>query len=159
MPRQNRTTTLARAQQAIDGITKNVLTMPTLPVGAKAYSPAQLAALIQSRIDAANEVAARKASWQAAVTTERQLDKQVTVALQDLRNLVIGAFGPTAPELASFGFSPPKVATLTTEQKQAAVLKRNATRVARRTMGKRQKAKIKGGVPAVAAEAASTTEG
>ena len=51
-------------------------------------------------------------------------------------------FGDQAEPLADFGMSPPKVHTPTVEQKASSVVKGKATRQARHTMGKKQKAQI-----------------
>ncbi len=118
--------------------------MSLLPLGATTYTPGSLAAFIQSRIDAANAVNTTKASWLAAVKTYEAINAQAKVVVSDLRYLVMAAFGPTSPKLADFGFKPPNLAVLNSEQKAAAAQKRLATRLARQTRGKRQKAKIKG---------------
>jgi hypothetical protein len=140
----SRTTTQAKDQQILQGISTDLQTMSTLPLGATTYTPGSLAAFIQSRIDAANAVNTTRASWLAAVKTYEAINTQAKAVVSDLRYLVMGAFGPTSPKLADFGFSPPKQATQTQEAKAAAAQKRAATRKARRTLGKRQKAKIKG---------------
>jgi hypothetical protein len=41
----------------------------------------------------------------------------------DLRHLVMAAFGRDTPKLASFGFPPPKLPTLTSEQRSRAALR------------------------------------
>ena len=118
--------------------------MPTLLLGATTYTPQSLAAFIQSRIDLANAAVTTRAHWRATVASYLAVNAQAKVVLQDLRNVLIAAFGATSPKLAAFGFAPPRRATLTPEQKAAAAAKRLATRKARKTTGKKQKAQVKG---------------
>jgi hypothetical protein len=73
------------------------------------------------------------------------------VVVHGLKQYVMNAFGKTSPQLADFGFAPPKVATLTAEQKQAAVLKREATRKARGTVGPKAKLAVTGETVKIAA--------
>jgi hypothetical protein len=124
--------------------------MPNLLLGASAYTPASLTALVQSRIDAANAVATAKAAWQHAAATYTAVNTQVSVVVHDLKQFVIGAFGTTSPKLADFGFVPRTVTPLTVEQKAAAAAKRAATRKARGTTGPKAKLAITGTVPATA---------
>jgi len=143
----NRTSTQGKDQQIIDGIGKDLQTMSTLYLGAKTYSPPSLAALIQSRIDAANKVTVAKAAWHDASASYKAIDVDVGVVVRDLKALVIAAFGSTSPKLADFGFTPRKRTILTPEQKAAAAQKRRATRAARHTLGPKAKLKITGANP------------
>lgn len=60
-----------------------------------------------------------------------------------------GKYTRTNPVLAHFGQKPLTQATLTVEQKALAVAKNKATRIARKTMGPRQKEAIKGDVTSI----------
>jgi hypothetical protein len=113
------------------------------------YTPADLVKLVQSRTDSATQTTTTKATWHSTVAAQRTLSTQVAPILRDLRRYVIGLFGPTSPVLADFGFSPPKQATRTPEQKAAAAAKAKATRAVRHTMGKKQKKAVKGDVTGI----------
>ncbi len=76
--------------------------------------------------------------------------------LTDLKTLVKSQLGSSEGVLGDFGFSNPKRQTPDEATKAAAVVKRAATRDARHTMGKRQKAGIKGTVPATTAPVATS---
>jgi hypothetical protein len=143
----NRVSTQGKDQQVIVGIKTDLQTMSSLPLGGATYTPSSLAAFIQSRIDAANAVLTAKANWQSASKTYEAINTQATVVVRELRNLVIGAFGPSSPKLADFGFTPTVRKVQTPEQKAAAAVKRAATRKARGTMGKVAKLAIKGAPP------------
>jgi hypothetical protein len=141
-----RTTIQGRDQQILKGIALDLQSMPVLHLGAMTFSPSSLSAYVQRRIDLANAVETSRAAWLATVEAYDEMNAQANVVVQDLRNLVIAAFGEDSPKLADFGFAPPKRPNLSPEQKAIAAQKRNATRKARRTMGARQRAEIKGSV-------------
>lgn len=142
----NRTTQQGKDQQLIAGIQKDLTSTKSIPLGATTYTPTTLAAFIQSRIDAVNEVITAKAAWQNAAKAYKALDAQANVVVHDLKQYVIGAFGTASPKLADFGFTPRKKAVLTPEQKVTAAAKRAATRVARGTKGPKAKLAIHGTV-------------
>jgi hypothetical protein len=154
-PARNRTTTQAHDGQVIVGIDKHLQNVSSLPLVGSTYTMAALKELIQSRIDAVNTVVNAKAHWHDASATYDALNTHVTEVVRGLRQYVISAFGASNPVLADFGFTPPKKQALTPEQKVARALKAAATRKARGTMGKKQKAGIKGAVPAPATSPAA----
>ena len=154
---KNRTNQQGKDQQIIDGIKKDLQTMSSLSLGGATYTPASLEALIQSRIDAVNEVNTAKATWQNAAKAYTALNTLATVVVRDLKALVIGAFGGASPKLADFGFSPRKVTVRTPEQKAAAAAKAKATRKARNTMGPKAKLAVKGTVAPPTAPSATAS--
>ncbi len=131
-------------QEVIQGVQKDLSTVASLPLAGTTYTPASFTALVQSRIDAGNQVVTTKAAWLNAVKTYETIDTQATVAVHDLKQYVIGSFGAASSKLADFGFTPRKVVVLTPAQKAAAAAKRAATRKARGTMGPKAKLKITG---------------
>ena len=144
----NRPFTQAHDGQVMVGIKKNLQNVSSLPAGGSTFTMAAIEALVQSRIDAANAVDVARANWLEATAKYQALNTQVTPVVRSLRRYVIAAFGENSPVLADFGFTPPKKAEMTPEAKVARAEKSAATRKARGTMGKKQKAKIKGTVPA-----------
>jgi hypothetical protein len=142
----SRITTQAGDQKILEGIATSLPKGP-LYLGSKTYTPTSLSAFVQRRIDLANSVEKAKAAWLEAIRSYKTHHAETRVVVDDLRHLVIGAYGVTSPKLADFGFAPPKRYTLTQEQKALAVERRNATRKARKTMGSRQKKAITGEVP------------
>jgi hypothetical protein len=147
----NRSTVQAHDGQVIVGIKKDLQNVSSLPLAGSTYTLAALEQLIQSRIDAANKVAQAKANWSDATATYKALNTQLTPVIRGLRQYVINAFGQDSPLLADFGFTPPKKATLTSEQLVVRAAKADATRKARGTMGKKQKKAVKGTVTATVA--------
>ena len=147
MPTSNKTTTQARDSQVIAGISKDLKTVSSLSLAGTKYTPTTLTDLIQSRISAANAVATARANWLAAVKTYQAVFTVVQEVESGLKQYVINAYGKTSTVLADFGFVVSKRATQTTEDLTLAIQKRAATRLARGTMSKKAKAKIKGTVP------------
>jgi hypothetical protein len=142
----NRITTQAHDGQVLVGIKKDLQNVASIPIGGSTYTMVALEQLVQSRIDAVNRVLTAKAQWTEATAAFKALDPQVSKVVRGLRDYVINAFGETSPVLADFGFEPPKKGTLTPEENVARAEKAAATRKARGTLGKKQKAKIKGTV-------------
>jgi hypothetical protein len=82
-----------------------------------------------------------------ALAVKEREDIAVAAAklLAGARTLLKGMLGKQNPALTAFGIAPDKTPTpLTVEQEVAKVAKGKATRVARHTMGKKQKAKLHG---------------
>jgi hypothetical protein len=146
MATNTRTSTQGKDQQVITGIQKDLSTMSSLPLGGETFTPPTLVALVQSRIDAGNQVVVAKANWQNAAKTYATINTKATIVVHDLKQLVIGAFGATSSKLADFGFAARKVTVLTPEQKVAAAAKRAATRKARNTLGPKAKLAVTGTV-------------
>jgi hypothetical protein len=150
MAHSNRSVTQAHDGQVIVGIKKDLQNVSSLPLASSTYTMAALVQLIQSRIDAANAVVNARAQWVDASATYETLNTKVTEVVRGLRQYVINVYGQNSPVLADFGFTAPKRAPLTPEQQVARAAKADATRKARGTLGKKQKAKIKGTVTATA---------
>jgi hypothetical protein len=123
----SQSTTLEKDAQVLGGIAKDLQTMSNLYLGGTTYTPGSLAALIQSRIDAADAVNTTKASWLAAVKTYQAINAEVTPVVRDLRSWVMAAFGPTGAQLADFGF-PAAPRPAVTPKKNQNNQKRNARR-------------------------------
>lgn len=143
----SRTTTQGKDQEVLKGIEMELQSMQTLHLGGETYTPQTLAEFVQSRTDLANTVLTSKAAWEGALNAYDVVDRKVNVVLGDLRHLVMSAFGHDTSKLASFGFRPNKRPVLTSEQRSQAAYRALATRKARKTMGKKQKALVKGEAP------------
>ncbi len=92
-------------QQILAGIQKGLQNVPSLLLGGTTYTPGSLAAFIQSRIDAVNQVNTAHANWATAVKTYQAINKEAKPVVRDLRNFLLGAFGDSSPVLADFGFT------------------------------------------------------
>lgn len=144
----NRTNTQAHDGQIIAGITKHLQNVQApLLLGGQSFTPASLIAFFQSRIDLANQATTAKAQWLDLVKQYETLNATANLVARGLKQYVMNAYGATSPVLTDFGFTPPKRAPLSVAQQAQAIAKRKATRKARNTLGKKQKAAIHGTVP------------
>jgi hypothetical protein len=116
-------------------------------IASATMSRADLLAKLQGRLDAANATKAALLAHRQAVEAERASDAVVRPLRAQLKVYLQGRFGKTNTQLQSFGFTPNKVPLKTVLAKATGVAKAAATRVARHTLGKKQKAAIHGAVP------------
>jgi hypothetical protein len=142
-------TRIAKLQQLIAGLPKVAPAM-VIPYGTQNYDTTQLAAVMQAFVDAATAVASARAALKAAIQAQRDLQAQsgamVSHVKQVLRMLLSGA----EPALVTLGLTPVKAPrALTAEAKVARAAKAKATREARGTKSKKQKAAIHGSVVGV----------
>jgi hypothetical protein len=119
----------------------------------KSYTKAQIAQVLNGAISATDAATAAKAAAKVAVATAATQRAQA-IELRSLLHLLIEVqLGKTSPVLAQLGFAPPPT-TRTVAEKSAAADKAKATRTARHTMGKKQRAAITGSTVAAAVSAA-----
>jgi hypothetical protein len=143
----NKVTRLARINQAIAGIQQFFMTMSTIVLGGKSYTPGAVVTLLQSATAAIALSSNKKAEYVATVQSERNTIAQIAPVLRYLKTFVVTQFGDTpdsAQKLEVFGLSPRKPRSKNVQVKAAAADKVVATRKARNTMGPKQKAKIHG---------------
>jgi hypothetical protein len=134
----------SRATDAIAGIQKYFSALTSLNLAGVVYTPTQLVALLQAYATAITALQALHAQLSAAVSEDRAQRKQMQVVLLALESFARNFFGSTSDKLADFGFAPRKASTVTVVTKAAALEKSKATRVARHTMGSKQKKSITG---------------
>jgi len=145
--RTRRSDRLAADQKLIDGVKQYLAQSPSLTVDGQSMTPTAIVAYLQGRIDAAKAVSGAEAAFQAALKGERDTRTKSSTTRSALVRLFVGMFLSSPDTLAVFGLSAPKVGTKTVDVKAKAALKSKATREARHTMGKNQKAAIKGSLP------------
>ena len=129
-----------------------VLGKVSIPINGKIMTVPQVVALIQSHLDATAHVASLRAQLKAAIQNEDTLHATVKAAVICIRGYVAAAYGEQSTQYASLGFAPRKPAQKSAKTKAQAVDKLLATRAARHTMGKQQRAKIFGDLPATSDE-------
>jgi len=134
----------ASLQKMIDGVKKHEQTLPVLTVGGTSYKPADILAVLQARLDAANAALSTRATWQSAVKADHDERAKTKGFVSGLRQALLVAYAGSIDTLADFGLVGRKPRVISPEKKLAAAEKAKATRAARHTMGKKQKAKIKG---------------
>jgi hypothetical protein len=151
----NKTTRANRIRQVSAGLTKYYASTPLVLAGAT-YKPAALQTFLQADVDANDASTAARANWLNTVKVAKSTDAETDPVLRAIQSQVMAQYSeaPNAETvLADFGYSPRKKPTKTVQQKTAAVAQAKATREARGTKGPKAKAKIKGIVPAISADA------
>jgi hypothetical protein len=135
---------LAHVQALIAGTQKHTPN-GSLTFGSTTYPVASLVQLLQELVAAMASLNAVQASAKDAMSALR--DTKVGPVLRAYRRYLIATYGNATQTLADYGLESPKARTPLTSAAQAtAVLKLRATRKARGTTSKKQKAAIKGTV-------------
>jgi hypothetical protein len=126
-------------------------TRARVPAGPKnrSFTPAQIAAKLQTLVNLRNDVDAAKATTKARLAAEKADMPALRTFMGAFVTYVKAVFGNQPEELADFGIHPKARAPLTVEAKTAAAAKRKATRAARHTMGAKQKKSVKGAVTGI----------
>ncbi len=159
-PNKNRTDQSTANQKLIDGLNKHAATIPSIVIAGASVTTKDIIATLQSRIDSAKAAQSTRATWQTAVQADHAERDKTKTFVSGLKQALLVAFVGQIDTLADFGLTGRKVRVVSPEEKVAAAAKAKATRAARHTMGKVQKAAIKGTVtptaPATATPSAST---
>jgi hypothetical protein len=142
IPKKNRPSEIDALQKLCDGLAKHATAIPQVVIAGTAMAPADVVAKLQARIAVAKAVQTTKATWQGAVKADIAATVQLQPFLSGLRQTLLAAFTGQVDALADFGLTPRKKAVITPETRAASALKAKATRAARNTLGKKQKAKI-----------------
>jgi prophage tail gpP-like protein len=136
-------------QNLIVGLQKHEQTLPSLVIGGTTYKAADIITVVQTLVNSAQAVSSSRATWQANLLADESARAKNKTFMSGLRQSLLVAFGSSVDVLADFGLKPHKVrAVVPPEEKAAAAAKARATRAARHTLGKKQKAQIKGTVAA-----------
>src|SRR5882672_9279559 len=153
----NRKTALESDKQVIAGVQKHLMNQSFI-VGDKSCTAQDVIAAFQGRVTTGQEVVLARAAWQATVKADRERRTETSVFVGAFRAIVQGMFHDPAT-LADFGLSPRKSTKKTVDTKATAIAKNKATRTARHTLGKKQKAKVKGSpAPAPSSDGSAAKE-
>jgi hypothetical protein len=148
----------SRIKKIEAGMSKYYGNQPAFQLAGTAYSPAALDVLLEADIAASDAVDQARAVWLKAVEVQKATRVKTNPVLRAIRNKVLGDYGDTRDAgnvLADFEFKPRSTRKATGKEVVAAAEKRDATRKARGTMGKKEKQEIKGVVTTSAAPVAS----
>jgi hypothetical protein len=115
----------------------------------------ELVKRVQTRLDTAIATKTSRQAMHNAVAAERAAQADFKPIRSALRSYLVGVYGANAPELQEFGFVQNRRPAKTVASKASAIAKGKATRVARSTKGRKQKAAVKGAPAASTAPAAS----
>jgi hypothetical protein len=146
----NTVTKLTLAKRALDLVAGTQKHSPngSFTLGSATYTAANLVQLFQGLADAIANVDLAKAGWQDALKSMGDAHAKAVPVLRAYQSWLAATYGNAPATLADYGLAPRKVPTPpSADAKAAAVAKREATRQARHTMGKKQKLKVTGTVP------------
>jgi hypothetical protein len=136
------------SNRRMNGITKYLEHSRTpIPIAGRLMTPAALLKLYQRSLATRDAVHAAQGAYKAALAARDATEAERQVVDVGLRSWVQNRFGEGSPEAAEFGFSPRKAPEITAEARMKAVRLNKATRIARRTLGKKARLKIKGELP------------
>jgi hypothetical protein len=128
-----------------------------IPVQGRLLNSAALLKLYQGSLNTRAAVTAGRAAYQGAIKERDAAEANRLAADESLKGWVLARFGAGSAEASEFGFAPRKQPDVSAATRAAAVLQNKATRVARLTMPRKEKLKIKGVVPTSTAPAAPAT--
>jgi len=148
---------VALCNDRIAGLTQFTQGVTSLSAKGVQYAPAALIALYQKCIDTRTALAAIRAQEKAAMTARDEADAARKAVDASVLAWAVETYGPTSPQALTFGYVAPNPAKPTAQTRAAAVVKAEATRKARGTAGKKQKAKITGAAEATPVAAAPAT--
>jgi mono/diheme cytochrome c family protein len=125
-------------------------------LGGVQYSVADINAKIQTFLAAQARTVSALNAFHEAVAAERASNAEAKAFRSQVQGYAIACHGKDSPVVAQYGFPAAGPRKTTAATKAVAALKVKATRAARGTLGKKQRAKIKGVVdPAIAAALAA----
>jgi hypothetical protein len=151
MAAQSHAATIASLGKLIAGLQKYPPS-GALSLDGTSYTTAEVVSLLQSIVDALNAVVLARATYTKAVHAAEALASDNGPVVRDLKQSVQMTYAKSDDVLSVFGLTPRKstAGAKTPEVKVAAAAKAKATRTARGTKGKTQKAEITGNVTGVA---------
>jgi len=141
--------TISEYKAMVEGIPTYCPTATFMAAG-QSFTAAQAVTFIQSVLNGVAAVSAAKAAWVDARLAEEQLLQRDSVTVRVLRTNIAGMFVNNTSTLAAFQIAPKKVRQpLSAEARTIANAKAKATRAARGTTSKKQKAQVSGDVVGV----------
>ncbi len=135
----------AGVKELIAGAEKRFQNTSSLAFGGATYTLPELTKLLTSYVGLIGGVDAAKVAYQEKLKVLREQAPTARTTIRAFKAYVRATFGNSPDALADFGLKPHKAPlSKSVETKTAAVQKSQATRVARHTMGAKQRKAIKG---------------
>jgi hypothetical protein len=120
----------------------------SLLVNGKKYKVAELLAALTAYADKYEATDEAFTAFRTALEERVAIEPEAVHLVQGVRTVLKGMYGKKSVALETYGITPDKEPVpLTPEQEVVKVAKAKATRIARHTLGKKQKEKIKGQWP------------
>ncbi len=134
----------AADQSLIGGLGNIASTIPNFVVGGATIPMKDIVTTLQARLVTAKAAESARVTWRAAVQADREQRAKTKALVSVIKQTLLQYFAGQTDTLATFGLTPRKPRVVKPEGKVIAAAKANATRAARHTMGKKQKAAIVG---------------
>jgi hypothetical protein len=145
--KSNNSSQIAGAEAFIAGFKKHLMTVSSMNVAGKAFTPTQVVAALQARIDAVVAAQTARGALKAAVSSLKSEKANTNDFVIALHAMVKAMFSTQPDVLADFGLQPRKRTAPSVTKKAVAVQKNKATRKARGTVGPKKKLSIHGVLP------------
>lgn len=136
-------------QSVISGLLAFYAPTDTFLMKSGTYTRDDLVTKFQTFVAAIETTKSSNQQWRQNIQAERSLELEVQPLRVGVRAVAQTRFGKDGAQLLQFGFQPAKVAVRTPASKVLAAAKSKATREARGTQGKKEKAKLQGTVTTV----------
>jgi hypothetical protein len=133
-----------RNRKMILGVQKRLAGATAILIKSVSYTPAAAVKVLQGSIDAADATAAAAATFHKATAAEREANAAGDALYLGLKTYLTNQYALQPEVLADFGIEIANRQAPDATTVAEAVAKRADTRAARHTMGKRQKAAVKG---------------
>jgi hypothetical protein len=128
-----------------DGYRKHCMSDPGIMLNRQHKTADDIATELERRADAGTNVATARGAWQGAILERAKVEAETEDLFEAVRHAVLFHFGNAPDVLADFGLEPRKPRREpTVAEKADAVSKAARTRIARHTMGRRQRLRITG---------------
>jgi hypothetical protein len=136
---------IAEYTALIDGINTELTGVDVIYVDGTAFKKADLVGKFQKRLDAAKKTRDTRSALLLCVEQEKEVKTEVDPLRNGTKAFLKTYYGKQSSKLQKYGFAPDRTPVTTPATKAEAVKKAEATRQARGTAGKVQKARIKAG--------------
>jgi hypothetical protein len=143
VPKRTKAEKVKRDKGIIRGVREHFSKRKRIELREKVYTPDELIAVYQEHLEALARIHSLTIERGIAIQREAELEAQIVRLTQGVRSIAEAAFGESGTELLAFGLKPKKKPYVSTATKRAAIERRKETRALRRTMGRRQKKKLK----------------
>ncbi|HEY3817542.1 MAG TPA: hypothetical protein VGL81_10240 [Polyangiaceae bacterium] len=130
----------------IAGVRKHAKAIDAVGIGAERLDAAGVIARFQAHLDTIEDIANYDKLKSDAIAREAKQEAEILELWGLVGYFARGQFGEESTTVRDFGLKERRRTAPTAATKALAVAKRNETRRVRRTMGKNQRKKIKGGL-------------
>ncbi len=140
----------AQLSALVNGINTDLVGVDPIDLDGVSTKRADVLARIQALLDAITAVKSARTVLQTAVASQNTLLAGGRALRIAMKRFLQTKFGPTSPKLQDFGFTQTHQGKAKVATKAEGITKAKATRTARGTAGKKQKAAIKAPAPVAA---------